>query len=587
MDRRIRTSLISIGADITLISIKWVLAWFTFSAALGVDALHSLSDLFVSVTVLLGLLIRGNMEKRAARNPVIPNADGTVPAPPGYWIEAIISLVVALIILYLPYQIVTSVTSRSSLSVTYPWLAIGGVMICILIAYFISRFKTFVGRETDSPALVADGFHSRMDMYTSIAVLVSLFGHLIGVVFDTLLAVVIAVLVATTGLELLITSLLSFVRRTRVPQIALLSFVADWLNRGTKFVSHKLLGRSIGLPGKEFWRKLLPSYWLTPRRAAVGFAVVLAAYALSGFVMIQPGETGVHLRFGAIVDDTMKPGLHYTLPWPIDTVRRVNDKHVYRVEVGFRTDPALAVSVSSLLWEAQQDVEGYTKNTRESIMLTGDENIVDISMVVHYIPLDPVVHIFRIKDVSEIVRGLTESIMRGVVAMEHVDHIMIEHRAGVVALVEKELSKQVADLGLGIRIVGVFSHDAHPPLKVVPSFRDVFSAREDKVKAVSVAESHRNAALPQARAQSASSLMDAEAGAYEKRVRAQGDAEQFTLESKAYRIAPDITSFRMYIETVENVLSGRKKIIADPRANRGGYRFWMFAPGKNPKLTGE
>ena len=583
MDRRIRTSLISISADITLITIKWVLAWVTLSAALSVDALHSLSDLFVSITVLLGLLIRRKMEKRSAENGLV-TADGA--PPPGYWIEAVISLVVALIILYLPYEIVTSVTSRASLAVKYPWVAIGGVMICILIAYFISRFKTFVGRETDSPALVADGFHSRMDMYTSIAVLASLFGHLIGIVFDTLLAVVIAVLVAVTGLELLITSILIFVKRTSVPQIALVSFVGDWINRGLKTVSHKMFGRAIGLPGREFWKKLLPSYWLTPRRAAIGIGVLLAAYACSGFTTIQPGETGVQLRFGAIVGKNMEPGLHYTLPWPIDSVRRINDKKVFRVEVGFRTDPALAMSVSSLLWEATQDVDGYKKNTRESIMLTGDENIVDISMVVHYKPLDPVVHAFRIKDVSEVVRGLTESIMRSVVATEAVDHIMIERRAEVVQAVEDRLAKQVEKLGLGIRIVDVFSHDAHPPLKVVPSFRDVFSAREDKVKAVSVAQSHRNAAVPQARAKSESSILEATGLAYEKRVRAEGDAEKFLLESKAYRLSPANTAYRLFIETVEIVLSERKKIIADPKANRGGYRFWMFAPGKGPLQTG-
>ncbi|MBW1862731.1 MAG: hypothetical protein JRJ02_10210 [Deltaproteobacteria bacterium] len=125
----------------------------------------------------------------------------------------------------------------------------------------------------------------------------------------------------------------------------------------------------------------------------------------------------------------------------------------------------------------------------------------------------------------------------------------------------------------------VLIHDFHPPLDAVPSFRDVFSAREDQGKVINQAKSYRNMMLPKARAEREKQLAEARGYEVEKEMKAEGDAQKFLLTSKAYRESPEITAYRLYIETMEKKLARKKKFIADPNANLGGYRLWLFAPG--------
>jgi membrane protease subunit HflK len=294
---------------------------------------------------------------------------------------------------------------------------------------------------------------------------------------------------------------------------------------------------------------------------------------------VKPDEIGVHFRFGAIVDEHLDPGLHFALPWPFERIYKVNAMRVYRMEVGFRTDPALLRSVTGLLWEAKHGVPGYQKVYEESVAFTGDETLVDIGLVIHYRPLDAVTHLFRVHQIHEIMRGLLESYMREVLATELSSRLMTDERSRVLKRLKEAISKEVERLGLGVEVLSVFCHDVHPPLDAVSAYRDVFSAREDKVKYINEAESYRNQAIPRARAKSAKQLANALAYEIEKKVKAKGDAQKFLLTARAYQQAPDVTGYRLYLETVEIGLAGKKKYIANPEANLGGYRLWLFTPG--------
>jgi len=602
LDRRVRTSLISIGTDIFLTSLKGTLAFFTGSLAILADAYHSFSDLIVSCTVLTGVLLRRRQERKAnepdtdtgitspdADTGQIPGADEnsnksspsttTREAAPGYWIEFLVALFVAMMILYTAYEIVSKVIVSPPGQIKNIWVAVVGITACVAIAYLLSRFKILVGQETDSPALVADGYHSRMDMLTSLAVLLSLMGQWIGIRLDPVVAVLIAVMIAITGLNLFISSFVSFFRKSHVDIRTIWQTVFSLLDWVVSTVTEHLFSRKISLPEIDITR-LHPRTWLS-RRLAIWFVLLLlVGYLVSGARTVQPDETGVRFRFGDIVDKHLEPGLRFALPWPFEKIRKVNAMQIYRCELGFRTDPNLLRSVTGLLWETKHQVPGYQKIYEESVAFSGDETLVDISLVIHYRPLDAVDHLFRVYRIHEIIRGLLESCMREVLSTEISGRLMTDDRLLVLKRLKEKISKDVERLGLGVEVVSVFCHDLHPPLEAVTAFRDVFSAREDRAKIINQAESYRNEAIPKARAKSKEQVADAVAFKVEKKLHAEGEAQKFMITARAYQEAPDVTGYRLYMETVEKGLAGKKKYIADPEAeaNLGGYQLWMLMP---------
>lgn len=196
--RALRASLLSVGVDLLLVAIKGTLAWVTGSLALAADAYHSLTDMVVSLGVMAGMLI-----SRAVPAPT--SATAAVGRPR---LESGLALLVALLILTLPIEILSEARVEQTQEIRHAWAGILGMLACIAIAYFASRFKLLIGQDEASPALVADGQHSRVDMFSSLAVLLSLLGQYIGIDLDALVAVIIAVLIGLTGVDLLLVACL-------------------------------------------------------------------------------------------------------------------------------------------------------------------------------------------------------------------------------------------------------------------------------------------------------------------------------------------------------------------------------------------
>ena len=319
--------------------------------------------------------------------------------------------------------------------------------------------------------------------------------------------------------------------------------------------------------------------WFTRRRLTVMSFLLLCAYFVSGITLVKPDEIGVHLRFGKIINAHLDPGLHFVLPWPVDKVLRVRANRVFRAEVGFRTDPAVIRTTSALLWETRHyNVPGYEKHYEESVGLSGDEYILDFSIVVHYRPRDAVVHLLRVNQIHEVIRGLAESCLRQVLASSNWAVLMTEGRSRVLGQIRDLLSQEVDRLELGVKVLAVHCHDLHPPLITLAKFRDVFSAREDRVKFVSEAQAIQNAAVPRARSDGKMSIADAESFHIEKKLHAEGEADRFLLTAKAYEESPELTGLRLFLETIEQSLAKGEIYIANPRANMADYRVWLFTP---------
>jgi len=595
MQRRVKASLVSIGADIILITVKMALAALTGSVALLADAYHSLSDLFISGTILTSSLLRSRMEKKrqmAVQTPVeTPAQTAETPQPPvedpGEWIDTTIAYVVSLVVLCLPFTIVGGLSGRTPIETRFLWVAVIGLALCIAIAHFLARFKIIAGKETDSPALVADGYHSRTDMFTSIAVLFSLIGRVAGIDIDSLVAVIIAGLIAVTGLDLLVTTVIGDITKHDARRFSLWVWGVEKLAWGIGALLHSATRGRVNLDSAEWLKCFSPRSLLSRKAIATIFTATMSLYIFSGLHFITPGETGVRLRFGRIVDAALPPGVVWMLPQPFERIERARPQEVRRVEVGFRTSANLISGSFPLIWDTTHTIRGYEKMREESIVVTGDENLVDIAMVLQYRPIDTLTTAYRINRMDEVMRGLLESAMRTVMAVEKSEELLGVERLRALKAVTDALEHDVRELKLGIEIVSLLYHDLHPPVEVVPAFRAVFSAREEKAQAINSAQSHANEAIPKARATAAQEKADAESQALTRIHHATGDALRFSQVAVSFGRAPDISSYRLYIETMEEGLAGKEKIVADPTVNRGEYRLWRFAPGELSKKNTE
>ena len=275
--------------------------------------------------------------------------------------------------------------------------------------------------------------------------------------------------------------------------------------------------------------------------------VVLAALAiwlLTGTYMVGPDEVGVVRTFGEHTR-VAQSGLNWHFPVPIETVNTPKVTEVKRVEIGFRT-----------LRNGQ-----YRTVEKESLMLTGDENIVDAEMIVQYKIKDPVAYLFNIVEPELTVREAAEASLRTVVGRNKIDETLTTGKFTIQEETKSQLQSILDLYESGIHVVAVQLQDVSPPKEVIGAFKDVASAKEDKNRMVNQAEGYRNDLIPKARGEAEAMIRAAE-GFRESRIkRAEGDAAKFTTILQEYRKAKSITEKRLYLETMEKVLPGIEKII--------------------------
>lgn len=281
-----------------------------------------------------------------------------------------------------------------------------------------------------------------------------------------------------------------------------------------------------------------------------GIALVL--WLLTGVYIVGPDEVGVVQTFGKY-SRAAQSGLNYHFPYPIETVSTPKVTEVKRIEIGFRT-------VGN---KQYQTVE------RESLMLTGDENIVDAEMIVQYRIKDPVAYTFNFIEPELTVREASEASLRTVVGRHNIDEALTSGKF-MIQEETKELVQSILDkYSTGILVVAVQLQDVSPPEQVIAAFKDVASAKEDKNRMINQAEGYRNDVIPKARGEAQARIREAEGYKQARIARAEGDVAKFSAILKEYRKAKGVTETRMYLETVEEVLQNKEKIIV-PDGEGGG-----------------
>ena len=337
----------------------------------------------------------------------------------------------------------------------------------------------------------------------------------------------------------------------------------------------------------RLWNRLLPALgrvdpaagfaWLWEWRRRLVKPLLGGAAAIwiaSGVHVIEPEQLGVVERFGRKIPPYREPGLHYKLPSPIETLTRVEALRVRVLEIGFRTNAnAVFDEPPAYEWNVQHRGGKLEFHPEESLLLTGDQNMVEAHIAVHYVLEDPGDYLFEQAAPETTIRVAAESVIREIVNQTSLDDLLTTERRAVEQRAADRLQDRLLRYRTGARVLAVRLQDVHPSVEVVDAFREVAGAIEEKSRRINEAEGYRNERVALARGQAEARTRLAVAYKARRMNRASGDAARFTRLERASRAAPETTRTRLYLETMEEVLPRCRKLILDPRARgrRGIY----------------
>jgi len=282
------------------------------------------------------------------------------------------------------------------------------------------------------------------------------------------------------------------------------------------------------------------------RITAAIVGALLLIFLWSTWFTVQPEETGIVQRFGA-VNRTAGPGLHFKFPAGIERVRLVPTARVLKEEFGFGTAFTAAGGRTQYVADkkAFKDV---------SLMLTGDLNVIDVQWIVQYRIEDPVRYLFRVRESQQTIRDIAEAVMRRVVGNRLGSDVLTVGRVAVSTEVKEEMQKILSEYETGVRLVTVELQDVTPPDPVKPAFNEVNEARQDRERTINQAQERANREIPKARGEATRTITEAEGYAVERVNRANGEATRFRAILAEYQRAPEVTRRRLYLEAVASIL---------------------------------
>jgi membrane protease subunit HflK len=298
-------------------------------------------------------------------------------------------------------------------------------------------------------------------------------------------------------------------------------------------------------------------------------ALFLLVVLATSWFTVQPEETAIVLRFGRVVR-TQGPGLHFKWPYAIESVVAVPTARVLKEEFGFR-----AATASRALKD-------------ESLMLTGDLNVIDVQWIVQYRIADPIQFLFRVRETQQTLRDVSESVMRRVVGNRLGSEVLTIGRVQISREVQDEMQKILESYEAGVSLVTVELQDVTPPDSVKPAFNEVNEARQDRERTINQAQEQANREIPKAGGEAARTVTEAEGYALERVNRARGEADRFVSVLAEYQRAPDVTRKRLYLEALKTMLPAAKALyVVD--ADQKAMVPWLplgsaptAAPGEKP-----
>lgn len=322
--------------------------------------------------------------------------------------------------------------------------------------------------------------------------------------------------------------------------------------------------------GRARLNRFFPGGALTAGGILLVIFALVAVWLLSGIYFVTAREQGIVLRFGQFVART-PPGINYHLPWPIETVETPEVTTVNQITIGYR------------LGAEANDQSELDDAREESLMLTGDENIVDVNFTVGWVIKDAAEYLFDVDNPPQTIKAVAESAMREVVGQTEIEPILTQDRAPIEVQVRELMQKTLDGYRAGVAITQVKMQKADTPAEVIDAYRDVQAARADQERMRNEAEAYANKIIPEARGKASKIVQDAEAFRQQVIAETEGEAKRFLSVYAEYRKAPDITRRRMYLETMSAILAPMNKVIVDEGAGRAVVPY-LPLPGLDKRM---
>lgn len=284
------------------------------------------------------------------------------------------------------------------------------------------------------------------------------------------------------------------------------------------------------------------------RLARVVLLAAVAMYLLSGVYVVQPDERGVIKRLGRVITDDVQPGIHYRAPWPIDEVTTPQVTAIKRMSVGYKI---------------VDELRGLTAEPRDTQFITGDENIIEVQLLIQYVVSHPAHFLYATEEPHWLVRKAGESVLTEKIGTLAVDQLLTTAKIEVAQAVKERAQVVLDSYGAGVEIVAVHIQEITPPREVADAFRDVASAREDRSRIIQEANGYANRVIPMARGDAQGQVTAAEGYRTEKVKTAEGEAHRFRATVVEYWKSPAAARQRLYLEAMETVLSRVSKYVVD------------------------
>jgi len=611
LTRQEATALISCLVNLLLTVGKFVLFYaFVKSVSLKAEAWHSLSDIGSSFVVYLALLLgRRQAERGAAPEALKP--DEHEPRPSGLFSEPelseeppeadaegtpahrakpedVVAVGIACLFIVVCIGIFAEILRPEKLETDYALAVAAGMCVMAYASYLLYKFEYHVGVESDSPGLIADGYHSKIDMYGSLLVVVALLGYELGLgLADRIIAGFICLGILTHAVQVLAMAARHYLGRPleREPH-AHGSALGDVYALSGKWGERLSRVVTVALACVFFIDRSSPDL---PRRvgrrlALIVILAVVMLYVLSGLFVCGPEEQAFVERFGRpTTERPYGPGLHYRWPWPVDRVVKVKVKKIRTFYLGTRA------------YRPGQPILWTNKHSKSQFpFLTGDENFLTTFVAVHY----------RINNLKRylyecalpvggpgrpgVLAAACQAKVREILGTSTFFECLTAKRRALEEEIRTHLSREMKEFGVEVLVVAI--RDMHPPLEVAPSFEAVISAMEEKQAMINEAKAYAAAEPRLAEGRGAGIKADADAHAARVVQEAAAKVNAFVTLQQQYVLAKGVTAARMYLEMLEDsiadtvkwvVLSGRR---ASPfalwfPAREGGYWQWLVAPG--------
>lgn len=600
--RQEATALISCLVNFVLTVAKFVLFYsFVQSVSLKAEAWHSLSDIGSSFVVFLALYWGRRQTERSSRvEEQVIEPSGSKPGSifstseeretPARRMEpdALVAIGIACLFILVCFGIFAQILKPARIETEHALPVAGGMLLMAYASYLLYKFELHVGVESNSPGLIADGYHSKIDMYGSILVAIALVCQRAGLeLADRIIAGFICIGILGHAVEVLAVAARHYLGRTPEPHeehgeeyahshsgalADVYALTGKWGEKLSQLVS-------LAAATVFFIDKSRPGLGRRVRRriTAVTVFAALMLYVLSGLFACRPGQQAFIERFGKPTSRVpFGPGLHYRLPWPVDRVVRVDTKRIQTFCLGTRS----SVPDQPILWTNRHYLDEFR-------YLTGDENFVSMFLVVHFRVSNAYDYMYKCAEPINFLANACRSKCREFTGGSRFFDCLTSERP----LLEKEihdyLARAVKDVGIEILVVAI--RDMHPPMDVAPSFEAVISAMEEREALINQAKAYEVGAVPLAQGRAAAIVAEARADKTRDIEAARARINAFLALEQQYAITRDITRVRMYLEMIEQTIAKTPKwVVMDDHwpppfelwfPKEGGFWRWSVGSG--------